>query len=134
MRECLDIAWYETNKMLKSVDWSAYNNILFIGKSIGTIVGSAYAAGKGLTVQSILLTPLEDTFRYVCGNAVAFHGTADPWAETGTIMEACREKDIPLYLTKGANHSLETGSVNRDMDILRDTIRRIEAFIREINT
>ena len=134
MRECFEIAWSEADKILKPVNWSAYNNILFIGKSIGTIVGSAYAEEKGLAVHSILLTPLADTFRYVYGNAVAFHGTADPWAQTDRIVEACRESGIPLYLTEGANHSLETGDVRRDVDILRDAILRIEAFIREINT
>ena len=134
MRECLEIAWSQANEMLKPVDWSAYDRILFIGKSIGTIVGSAYAKERGLSVHSILLTPLADTFRYACGNAVAFHGTADPWAETGTIIEACRERDIPLTLAEGANHSLETGDVIRDVDIQKDTVQRIEAFIREANT
>ena len=133
MRVCLEIAWSQANELLKSVDFSAYNNILFIGKSIGTIVGSAYAKEKGLDVHSILLTPLADTFRYVCGNAIAFHGTADPWAETDAIVEACRERSIPIYLTEGANHSLETGDVRCDVDILRDTIQRIETFIRKID-
>ena len=31
MRECLDIAWSQANELLESVDWSVYNNILFIG-------------------------------------------------------------------------------------------------------
>lgn len=48
-------------------------------------------------------------------------------------MEACRERGIPLYLTERANHSLETGDVRREVDILRDTMRRIEAFIKEVN-
>lgn len=133
MRQCLEIAGSQADAMLKSVDWGAYNNILFVGKSIGTIVGSAYAKEKGLAVHSILLTPLVETFGYVCGNAVAFHGTADPWAETGVIKKVCRERGIPLYLTEGANHSLETGDVRRDVDILRDTIQRNESFIREIS-
>lgn len=132
MRACLEIACTRADEMLKSVDWSAYNSILFVGKSIGTIVGSAYAQQKGLVVHSILLTPLAETFRYACGKAVAFHGTADPWAETGAIREACRKRGIPLYLTEGANHSLETGDVGRDVDVLRDTIQKIESFIREI--
>lgn len=132
MRECFEIASLEAEKILNPVDWSAYNHIIFIGKSIGTIVGSAYAREKGLAVHSILLTPLADTFRYVGGNAIAFHGTADPWAQTGTIVDACRERGIPLCLTEGANHSLETGEVKQDVDILRDVIQKIEAFIGEI--
>lgn len=56
MRACFEIAWSEADRMLEPVDWSAYDNILFIGKSIGTVVGSAYAQHKGLAVHSILLT------------------------------------------------------------------------------
>ena len=134
MRECLEIAQSQANELLESVNWSAYSNILFIGKSIGTIVGSSFAAQRGLAVHSILLTPLVETFRSVSGNAVAFHGTADPWAETGAIVEACQERGIPLDRKEGANHSLETGDVRRDVDILKDTIQKIEAFIRQINT
>jgi phosphoglycolate phosphatase len=128
MRVCLEIAWSQANELLMSVDFSAYNNILFIGKSIGTIVGSAYAKENGLDVHSILLTPLADTFRYVCGNAIAFHGTADPWAETGVIREACRKRGIPLYLTEGANHSLETGDVEFDIEIIQKTMKIIQEY------
>ena len=131
MRVSFEIAWSQTNEMLKSVDWSAYNSILFIGKSIGTIVASRYAVEKGLAVHSILLTPLVDTFRYVRGNAIAFHGTADPWAETRSMIEACQERGIPLYLTEGANHSLETGDVRKDVQTLALTVARIDSFLRE---
>jgi len=42
MRKCFEIAWLEAERMLEPMDWSAYNSILFIGKSIGTIVNWEY--------------------------------------------------------------------------------------------
>ena len=41
------------------------------------------------------------------------------------IEEACSRLEIPLYLTEGANHSLETGNAQKDIEILAETIRRI---------
>ena len=89
---------------------------------------------SSLAVGHLVLVSEYAYVGFVSGDAVAFHGTADPWAETDAIVEACRERGIPLYQTEGANHSLETGDVRRDVDILKDTIQKIEAFIRKINT
>lgn len=61
----------------------------------------------------------------------SFGVTADPWAETGSIIDACQEQEIPLYLTEGANHSLETGDVLKDVQILKETMSRIDTFMRE---
>ena len=131
LRACLAIAWEQAEAMLAGVRWTDYADILFIGKSIGTIVASKYALERSLDVKSVLLTPLAETFPFVRGRAVAFHGTADPWADTGAIAGCCRERGIPLYLTEGANHSLETGDALRDVQALGQTMARIDAFIRE---
>ena len=130
MRASLALAESQAVERLAEVRWAEYRDVVFIGKSIGTIVASKYAREKGLAVRSALLTPLEETFRWVDGRAVAFHGTADPWAETGAIVAACRARDIPLFLTEGANHSLETGDVSRDLRALEETVARLDAFIR----
>lgn len=130
MRACLEIAWSQAEDMLSPVNWAEYRDILFIGKSIGTVVASRAARERRLKVKNVLLTPLAETFQYVHGNAIAFHGTADPWAETAAIVAACRETGVPLILTEGANHSLETGDVPRDLRTLEETVARIDAFIR----
>ena len=131
LRACLEIAWTQAEAMLSGVDWADFGDILFIGKSIGTLVASRYALERGLTVRSILLTPLAETFPFVQGEAIAFHGTADPWAETRAIVAACREKGVPLCLTEGANHSLETGDALHDVETLRETLLRVDAFISQ---
>lgn len=129
LRVCGEMAWAQANDMLSTVNWDAWRDIVFIGKSIGTIVGSRYALEKGLTVRSVLLTPLKETFPCVRGSAIAFHGTADPWAETRAIAAECRARDIPLFLTEHANHSLETGDALRDIRIVGETMDRIRAFM-----
>ena len=127
--DSVDIAWTQTKALLSKVDWAEYGDLLFIGKSIGTIAASRYAMKKDLRARSILLTPLKETFDFIQGNAVAFHGTADPWADTPTIEAACRERGLPLHLTENANHSLETGDALRDVQILHETLRHIRDYM-----
>ena len=131
LRASFEIVWTQAGEMLKAVEWADYRDVLFIGKSIGTIVGARCATEKGLPARGVLLTPLVETFPFVAGPAIAFHGTADPWAETRAIAAACEAKGVPLYLTEGANHSLETGDALKDVRTLEETMQRIDAFMRE---
>lgn len=128
MRQSAEMALEQAGQILRETDWSGYSDILFIGKSVGTVVCAAYARRHGLRCRQILFTPLEDTFRFVSGDAIAFHGTADPWADTGAVREACRRLGIPLYETEDANHSLETGDVDRDIAELRRVMEIVKAY------
>ena len=130
MQQCFMIALEQTEEQLKDIDFSGYDDVLFIGKSIGTVVAMQYAQKHGVNARFVLLTPLEQTFESA-GNAIAFHGTADPWARTERIISACKSKSIPLYLTEGANHSLETGDVSKDIDNLQQVMGKIREFVSD---
>ena len=97
---------------------------------MGTVVATAYAHAHGLSCKCILFTPVEATFVVPVKNAVAFHGTADPWAETEPLSRLCREAGVPLYLTENANQSLETGDVLLDIRNLQTVMKQAEAFMR----
>ena len=129
MEQAFELALKHTEQFLQNVDWHSYGSILFISKSLGTIISSAYASRHDLTVKSILFTPLADTFSFSLAGSIAFHGTADPWAETEIIQKLAQQKEVPLFLTKNANHSLETGDVLTDITILKTTMERVERFI-----
>ena len=64
MRQAFDLALAQTEESLRDIDWTSYGSILFISKSIGTAISSAYAAQYNLNVKNILFTPLADTFSF----------------------------------------------------------------------
>ena len=127
---CIRIALEQAEEILKDIDWNTCDNILFVGKSVGTVVGPRYAKEHSLTCRQVLFTPVEATFRYAGKEAIAFHGTADPWADTAVIREKCRQQGIPLYETEGANHSLETGHVMKDIRELEKVMKLVKEFAR----
>ena len=129
MKQSFDLALEQTEQLLKDIDWESYGTILFISKSIGTVIASAYATRHQLPVRSILFTPLTATFDFALPGSIAFHGTADPWAETDPVRTLAEAKEVPLFLTENANHSLETGDVQKDLSILQNVLKRVEDFI-----
>ena len=131
MQQCAQMALEQAEEQLREIHWDEYPDILFIGKSVGTVVCSAYAKQHNLNCRRILFTPVEATFQFAGKNAIAFHGTADPWADTKAIEKACRELDIPLYETENANHSLETGDVDADIREIRRVMKTVRKFVEE---
>ena len=136
MKEAFEIAVSQIREQVKGIQFDEYNDILFIGKSIGTAVAVHYAAEHRLKPFQLMYTPLPETF-YLAGedgisqiSGVAFHGTADPWADTETLAALADRFKVPLHLTEGGNHSLETGDALTDLKTLLKVMRYSEEVIR----
>jgi len=132
MLEAFFSALDQTEDQLKPLNFNAYDDILFIGKSVGTRVALQYARDENLNARFALLTPVEQTFDQFPStdqlDAIVFHGTNDPWAKTETIITACQERNLPLYIFADANHSLETGDVDTDIQNLQQVMDQLRRF------
>ena len=115
--------------MTKNIDWGSYSQILFISKSIGTINAVAYSNGCELPCRHILFTPLEGTFSLPIKEGIAFHGTADPWADTQKIRNLAKAKNVPLTIIDDANHSLETGDIVVDIKNLETVMQQVKDYV-----
>lgn len=135
MKESYRIALEQTKEMLRDVEFRAYDEILFVGKSIGTAVATEYAAQIRKPVRFVLYTPLEETFLFLVGDAIVFTGLDDPWVgkKDSKIEALCREKGIPCTIIPSGNHSLETGNVQMDIMNLQMIMKKTEEFVTEWN-
>jgi len=131
MHQSAYMALEQAEKMLQDIEWNDYSNILLIGKSVGTVVCTAYAQRHSLQCRQILFTPVEATFQFATKESIVFHGTADPWADTKAIEDCCHRVGIPLYETENANHSLETGDVDFDIKVMRNTMKIVKKYIED---
>ena len=130
MQQAAHLALEQAEAILKDIKWSGYSDILLIGKSVGTVVCAAYAKRHGIRCRQVLFTPVEETFEFAGKDALVFHGTADPWADMEKIRKRCRELGLPLAETEGANHSLETGDVDRDIKEMRKVMKTVREFVQ----
>ena len=129
--ECFDIAVRQAEDALKDVDFDKYVDIIFISKSIGTGAAAYYASKHKVKARHIFFTPLEKTISLAKNgsSAIAFTGTADPWADYDTVRDICSKKKIPLTIIENANHSLETGVLNVDIGILSEVMNIVSDYI-----
>ena len=114
---------------LKDIKWDDFDEILFISKSIGTIMSSAYAKRHDLNVKQILYTPLMGTYAFNPKNAIAFIGTKDQYSDYREIVRLSMEQEIPVEVYENCNHSLVTKRWNEDIDRLYDIMSKTEAFL-----
>ena len=131
MEESFHIALKQSEEMLADIDLQVYNDILFFGKSIGTIAAAKIASESPAAdkIRLVLYTPLEATFAFSMKEAIAFTGTKDPWVGKHTIADLCEQRGIPCYLIKGGNHSLETEDADKDIRKLRKIMKKTEKFM-----
>lgn len=137
MKKVFEHALEQTKEQLDIDELAKADEVLFISKSVGTAVAAAYDAGHrsrftsaGTIVRHIYFTPVAGTFAFMRPESgIAFHGTSDPWVEHQLVVNACMEKNVPLYITENANHSLETGDVMADLETLQKTMQITASFI-----
>lgn len=129
MEDAFRLALEQTNDYLKEMNWDVYDNILFISKSVGTVVASAYAKQTGLDAHHIYYTPVEPTFSFIDGDGIVFTGTKDPWVHISVVERECRTHHLPLYITNAANHSLETGDTMKDLQNLQTILSHTQSYL-----
>ncbi len=132
MKAAFVSALKQTETVLEKENFEAAGECLFISKSIGTAVAAAFQKAHGITAKNIYFTPVAESFDFMAPKSgIVFHGTLDPWADTDTIRTVCRELDLPAYITEGANHSMETGDVGRDIEELGKIMSVCKSYISD---
>ncbi len=97
MKKAAEVAFAQTEEQLKTVDFSDYGEVLFIGKSIGTVALAKYVSDHGIRARQVWYTPVEATFIFPRKDVVAFIGDADPWSDVDVIRERSEALGIKLY-------------------------------------
>lgn len=116
-------------KQLEDVDMRQYEEILFVSKSIGTALSECYVREHHLKVRSVLFTPLAYTFEGESSEAIAFHGTSDPWVDHKQLVQLAKEHHVPMICLEGADHSLNTGDLDTDLTNLKIVMDQVKDFI-----
>ena len=120
---------------LSSVEWEKYDNILIVSKSIGTVVATSYEQllrenhNNLPPIKHILFTPLEQTFAFPAVEGISFIGTSDPWSDVNKVISMAQNKNIPINVYEGANHSLETGNTFKDLENLTSILNICKEYL-----
>jgi glutathione peroxidase-family protein len=134
MLQILDKCMHITEEALKNVGDLSEDKVVFISKSIGTVVATAYARKKSLNVKQICFSPLEMIGNFVSDEgAVLFCGDDDPFANFASVEKTAKDKRLEIHRIAGGNHSLETGDICTDIDNLKTMMQRVADLIANVD-
>ena len=133
MMRSFEIALEQAERMLGDLDLTSFEDIVFVGKSIGTIAAAAIASKSPAKakIRFVLYTPLRETFDFSLTDAIAFTGSDDQWTgrENSPVPALCKERGIPCTIIEGGNHSLECGDPESDVRNLERILAETEAYL-----
>ncbi len=122
---------YENAKaVLSSYDFSEYEDIVFVGKSMGTVVACKLKAELQIDAKLVLFTPLKDTLPYIKANnrvVLAAMGNNDRFLEWEVLRDHCEKENVPYYIEPGVGHAMEVkNDLARNLQIVSNVISWLE--------
>ena len=127
--ESLDDARDSAIAQIEKLNFSNYDDIIFLSKSIGTVIAGMIEEtlyGNINNIRHIYLTPVKSTLPYLkkeknISRVIA--GTKDPYLDVSILIEHCNQEGIKLDLIENADHSLEVSDdVIANIDVLKRVV------------
>lgn len=132
MKEAFLSALSQAEDILKDTDFSKYETVLFVSKSVGTAVAGAYAEKYGINTKNVFYTPVEQSFKVMNNPGIVFHGNKDPWLKHELFLECIKKTEYEYYVIDKGNHSLETGDVDVDIENMAYIMKKTKDYVSEI--
>ena len=117
-------------EMLRDIEWGEYEDIVFVAKSLGTVVSCMVKERLAIPARLILLTPLEETLPYIRKeNAVLLTamGDRDHYLAAPRLTELCEQEGITCHIEPRVGHRMEvTDDLRRNLEIVFRVIRLLK--------
>lgn len=114
---------------LEHVDFSAYTDIVFLSKSIGTVIACWAQDKLDLKVKHIFLTPIDKTLPYIKKSrniSWVISGTKDKKVDLQKLKSICKDESVKTHIINGVGHRLEKfDDMKNNINILKEVIEII---------
>ena len=127
LNNALEILW--------GIDWKEYEDVVFIAKSIGTVVSGKAKEMLGIPAKLVLYTPLEQTLAYIRKDndvILVAMGDEDPYLTAPRLMQHCEKEGIPCHIEPGVGHRMEVpNDLRRNLDIVFRVLQNLDGHHME---
>lgn len=111
---------------------SKYKQVVFISKSIGTIVAGEVHGKLEIPIKHLFLTPIKDTIHYINKfNGLVVYGTKDEMFNKEHANQINIDNVREVIEIPNANHGLETNNVEESIEILSKLVRIYMEFLNK---
>lgn len=113
-------------EQVKNICFKEYKNIVFVSKSLGTMVAVWLEEHLNLNVKHVLLTPLPKVIPYIKQYPekiiLTAIGTEDKFLDYKILEETSKENNVKCFIYKGLGHSLEGDDPKVNENVIKDIL------------
>lgn len=96
-----------------------YEQIIFISKSMGTLIAGEVARKLQRQIKHVFLTPVNETVPYINdSNGIVIYGSNDPLFNSENLKKIELKANLKIIEIPKADHGLETGNVDENLSNL----------------
>lgn len=110
---------------LQAIDYSKYDSVIFVSKSLGTVIAGWAQQTLQISCKQIYLTPIKQTLPYMDSSCMAIAGDTDQVLDPAVLKAYCKKHDIEYHVFPGG-HRIE---VKKDISRNLKTIDAIVALL-----
>lgn len=125
LEEAVAVAMRAVRRQLGGVDFSAYSDVVWISKSLGTICAAIAEKGLEKPPRQFFLTPVSFTLTEMKpdSNVIAMVlGTQDRFLTSEALAEFCSERNFRYCIINGVGHSLKIESDPEETERINEQI------------
>ena len=128
--ECeYDVILENADKIVSQIDFSEYDEIVFIAKSIGTVVACQIKEKYQIPATLILFTPLNETLPYIHSKndiKLVAVGDKDRYIDVKMLQNVCDNEGFLCHIEQCVGHRMEVLSdLDKNLDIISNVIKRL---------
>lgn len=124
-----DSLFENAKSVIESFDFREYDDIVFVAKSIGTVVASKLKEEMNIKASLILLTPIPDTLPFIQKeNQIILVAASnnDRHLESEILCNLCENENIPYYIEPNVGHRMEIkNDIERNLQVIRNVIEQL---------
>ena len=118
------------DKILSQIDFDEYNEIVFIAKSIGTVVACQIKEKYHIPAKLILFTPLYETMSYIHSKndiQLIAIGNKDRYIDVEMLKKACDVENILCHIEPDVGHRMEVlNNLDKNLSIISNVIQKLK--------
>ena len=128
--ECeFDVLLDNAEKIISQIDFNGYDDVIFIAKSIGTVVACQIKEKYQIPATLILFTPLKETLPYIYSKndiKLVAVGDKDRYIDVKMLQNVCDNEGVLCHIEQGVGHRMEVLSdLDKNLDIISNVIRKL---------
>ena len=117
-------------KVMENINFAEYEDIVFIAKSIGTLVACKIKEKYDIPASLILITPVEGALPHINkDNDILLVAAAerDRHWDTRCLQEHCEKEHVKCYVEPNIGHRMEVmNDLERNLEVLANVIGQLK--------